>query len=86
MNDGNIPEAMVLCAFPLSGQYGPGSRLLYYALVVISIFARRNEWIRNACLAAALLLPAVSSIHALLLATYSAHGQFTLHCPCCPSN
>lgn len=32
------------------------------------VLARRKEWLRNACLAAALLLPAVAAIHAVVLA------------------
>ncbi|KAM0250871.1 hypothetical protein ACHAQJ_008449 [Trichoderma viride] len=32
------------------------------------VFARRAEWIKNACLAAALLLPAVAAVHGIVLA------------------
>ncbi|ETR99849.1 hypothetical protein M419DRAFT_54116, partial [Trichoderma reesei RUT C-30] len=48
----------VICAWPVSGQYGAGSRVLYYVLIAACLFARREIWIKNACLAAALLLPA----------------------------
>ncbi|KAI0450829.1 hypothetical protein F5B21DRAFT_489312 [Xylaria acuta] len=58
----------VVCAWPVSGQYGFGTRLLYYVLVATCVLARRKEWLRNACLAAALLLPAVAAIHAVVLA------------------
>ncbi|KAL7793624.1 hypothetical protein V8C37DRAFT_378500 [Trichoderma ceciliae] len=58
----------VICAWPVSGQYGPGSRVLYYVLVAACVFARRAEWIKNACLAAALLLPAVAAVHGIVLA------------------
>ncbi|KAF2211309.1 hypothetical protein CERZMDRAFT_112742 [Cercospora zeae-maydis SCOH1-5] len=57
----------VICAWPVSGQYGPGSRVLYYVLVAACIFARKIEWLRNACLAAALLFPVVAAIHAIVL-------------------
>lgn len=57
----------VICSFPLSGQYGPGARMLYYVLVVICIFATHVEWMRGASLAAALLFPAVAAIHALTI-------------------
>ncbi|USW56511.1 hypothetical protein Slin15195_G098300 [Septoria linicola] len=57
----------VICAWPVSGQYGAGSRVLYYVLVAACIFARRVEWLRNACLAAALLFPIVAAIHAIVL-------------------
>lgn len=72
----NSTEAVdVVCAWALSGQYGPGARMLYYSLVVVSVFARKNEWIRGACLAAALLFPAVAAIHALILAADSNIGM-----------
>ncbi|KAK3303649.1 uncharacterized protein B0T15DRAFT_486999 [Chaetomium strumarium] len=58
----------VICAFPLSGQYGPGSRILYYILVAACVLARKTEWLRNACLAAALIFPATAAIHGIVLA------------------
>ncbi|KAI0531829.1 hypothetical protein GGR58DRAFT_214446 [Xylaria digitata] len=65
-----IPPAVVevVCAWPVSGQYGFGTRILYYILVATCVLARRTEWLRNACLAAALLLPSVAAIHAVVLA------------------
>ncbi|KAI5861096.1 hypothetical protein GGS23DRAFT_578756 [Durotheca rogersii] len=68
-NATNGDDAMqVVCAWPLSGQYGIGSRALYYALVAACIFARKAEWLRNACLAAALIFPAVAALHGIVLA------------------
>ncbi|KAF8316870.1 hypothetical protein DL93DRAFT_2226674 [Clavulina sp. PMI_390] len=65
----------VICAFPLSGQYGPGARALYYVLVVICVVFNSIEWARDASLAAALLFPAVGALHALVLAAISQdHG------------
>jgi hypothetical protein len=32
------------------------------------VLARRAEWIKNACLAAALILPAVAAVHGIVLA------------------
>ncbi|KAH0495118.1 hypothetical protein TgHK011_008685 [Trichoderma gracile] len=58
----------VICAWPVSGQYGAGSRVLYYVLIAACLFARREIWIKNACLAAALLLPAVAAVHGIVLA------------------
>ncbi|KAI1392065.1 uncharacterized protein F4822DRAFT_389540 [Hypoxylon trugodes] len=57
----------VVCAWPVSGQYGPGSRYLYYCLVAACVFARKAEWLRNACLAAALVFPAVAALHGIVL-------------------
>ncbi|ETS86308.1 hypothetical protein PFICI_00136 [Pestalotiopsis fici W106-1] len=58
----------VVCAWPVSGQYGPGSRYLYYVLVIACVLARKVEWLKRACLAAALILPAVAAIHGIVLA------------------
>ncbi|KAF7122939.1 hypothetical protein CNMCM5793_001115 [Aspergillus hiratsukae] len=46
----------VICAWPVSGQYGPGTRFL-------------EAWLRNACLAAALLFPTVAALHGIVLAS-----------------
>ena len=86
----------VVCAWPVSGQYGPGSRVLsvasllrmpqepplthrsglrrYYVLVAACIFARKEQWLRGACLAAALLFPAVAAIHGIVLAAVHVKG------------
>ncbi|KAI0101283.1 hypothetical protein F4814DRAFT_432881 [Daldinia grandis] len=69
INATNTDEIVqVVCAWPVSGQYGPGSRVLYYVLVATCVFARKAEWLRNACLAAALIFPAVAALHGIVLA------------------
>lgn len=40
----------------------------YYVLVAACVFARKSDWLRNACLAAALLFPAVAALHGIVLA------------------
>ncbi|KAI9685485.1 MAG: hypothetical protein M1820_010782 [Bogoriella megaspora] len=64
----------VVCAWPVSGQYGPGSRVLYYVLVAACVVAQKAEWLRNACLAAALLFPAVAALHGIVLAATHVTG------------
>ncbi|KAF2273746.1 uncharacterized protein EI97DRAFT_382758 [Westerdykella ornata] len=64
----------VVCAWPVSGQYGPGSRVLYYVLVAACILGRKVEWLRNACLAVALVFPAVAALHSLVLAAVHVNG------------
>ncbi|TAQ89592.1 hypothetical protein B7494_g2065 [Chlorociboria aeruginascens] len=68
----------VVCAWPVSGQYGPGSRVLYYVLVAACVFARKTEWLRNACLAAALIFPAVAALHGIVLAAVHINGAIDL--------
>ncbi|KAK4034176.1 hypothetical protein C8A01DRAFT_49373 [Parachaetomium inaequale] len=67
-NTTTLELQQVICSWPLSGQYGVGSRLLYYVLVAACVLARKSEWLRNACLAAALIFPAIAAIHAIVLA------------------
>lgn len=47
----------------------------YYVLVAACVFARKEEWLRNACLAAALLFPAVAAIHGIVLAALHRNGK-----------
>ncbi|KFY69429.1 hypothetical protein V496_00253 [Pseudogymnoascus sp. VKM F-4515 (FW-2607)] len=83
------PYLQVVCAWPVSGQYGLGSRILYvlcqgpnaiadseryYVLVFACVFARNVKWLRKACLAATLLFPAVAAIHGIVLAAVPTHG------------
>ncbi|OQE28041.1 hypothetical protein PENFLA_c005G04948 [Penicillium flavigenum] len=64
----------VVCAWPVSGQYGPGTRVLYYVLIAACVVARKVEWIRNACLAAVLLFPAIAALHGIVLAAVHVDG------------
>ncbi|KID75629.1 hypothetical protein MBR_04880, partial [Metarhizium brunneum ARSEF 3297] len=79
-NDSNStePGIEVVCAWPVSGQYGPGSRILYYVLIAACVLARKSEWIKNACIAAALLLPAVAALHGIALAAFHRDGLLSL--------
>lgn len=47
----------------------------YYVLVAACVLARKAEWIKNACLAAALLLPAVAAVHGIVLAALHRDGE-----------
>ncbi|OAL54171.1 hypothetical protein IQ07DRAFT_533057, partial [Pyrenochaeta sp. DS3sAY3a] len=73
-NTTSSPALRVVCAFPLSSNYGPGSRILYYILVAACVTFRKAEWLRNACLAAALVLPAISALQGLVLASMHVNG------------
>ncbi|ORY08579.1 hypothetical protein BCR34DRAFT_391779 [Clohesyomyces aquaticus] len=64
----------VICAWPVSGQYGAGSRMSYYVLIVVLVFARKFEQVREAALAAALLFPTVAGIHGIVLAAVHVNG------------
>lgn len=47
----------------------------YYVLVAACIFARKVDWLRNACLAAALLFPVIAALHGIVLATVHIDGE-----------
>ncbi|CAO2658005.1 Nn.00g072650.m01.CDS01 [Neocucurbitaria sp. VM-36] len=49
-------------------------QILYYVLVAACVTFRKAEWLRNACLAAALVLPAISALHGLVLAFEHVNG------------
>ncbi|KAJ5242738.1 uncharacterized protein N7469_001065 [Penicillium citrinum] len=72
------PRLEVVCAWPVSGQYGPGTRVLYYVLVAACVLARKAEWIRNAGLAAVLLFPAVAALHGIVLAALHREGAIDM--------
>ncbi|OBT87932.1 hypothetical protein VE02_04564 [Pseudogymnoascus sp. 03VT05] len=72
------PYLQVVCAWPVSGQYGLGSRILYYVLVAACVFARNVKWLRKACLAATLLFPAVAALHGIVLAAVPTDGGIDL--------
>lgn len=65
----------LLCAWPVSGQYGLGSRILFYILVAACLIARNNERIKNASLAGVLLFSAVAALHAITLAALHQPGK-----------
>ncbi|KAL1795293.1 hypothetical protein ACET3X_007109 [Alternaria dauci] len=68
------PAVHVVCAWPISSNYGAGSRILYYVLVAACVTFRKAEWLRNTCLAAVLILPAISALQALVLASAHTNG------------
>lgn len=47
----------------------------FYVLVTACILARKYEWLRDACLAAVLLLPAVAALHGIVLAAVHDDGE-----------
>ena len=51
----------------------------YYVLLATCVFARKEEWLRGACLAAALLFPHVAAIHGIVLAAVHANGENIMH-------
>ncbi|KAK3315591.1 hypothetical protein B0H66DRAFT_565626 [Apodospora peruviana] len=74
----NATTTDLVCAWPLSSQYGPGSRIFYYLIVAVVVCVRKHDWLRNAALAAALMLPATAALHAITLASVHTSGAVDL--------
>ncbi|KAH0522545.1 hypothetical protein TsFJ059_006372 [Trichoderma semiorbis] len=64
----------VICAWPVSGSYGAGSRVLFYVLVATAVFARKLDWIKSAALSTALPLSASAAVHGIVLAALHRHN------------
>jgi hypothetical protein len=47
----------------------------YYVLIAACVVARKTKWIRNACLAAVLLFPAIAALHGIVLAALHVEGK-----------
>ena len=60
-------EIPILCIYPISGQYGPLVRILYYVLLVLSLILRSQPWIAGGCLAVALTYAGSAAIHIFAL-------------------
>ncbi|KAK4208833.1 hypothetical protein QBC37DRAFT_324894 [Rhypophila decipiens] len=69
------PVLMVICAWPLSGQYGLGPRIIYYGAVVGCMVSRKAEWLRNSLLGdVVMLFPVVAALHSIVLAALHVDG------------
>jgi hypothetical protein len=78
--DAGSTGLQVVCAWPVSGQYGAGTRIAYYVLVLAALFLRKNKKLRNAAIATVSVMPAVAGIHALVLAAVHADGKMCSRC------
>lgn len=88
----NMAQVLGFCKFPRNPPFGgvpslkhPPRKLImniqlnrYYVLIAACIFARKAEWLRNACLAAALLFPAVAALHGIILAAVHVDGEYSV--------
>lgn len=68
-NETAAEDDSVLCVFPISGQYGFLSRLLYYGSLVFAIIGRTHKWLVLGALASALAFAGSTAIHMLTLVT-----------------
>ncbi|KAM5447248.1 hypothetical protein MaudCBS49596_006010 [Microsporum audouinii] len=71
-NETAAEDDSILCVYPISGQYGFLSRLLYYGSLVFAIVGRTQKWLVLGALASALAFAGSTSIHMLTLVTSKA--------------
>ncbi|KAJ7485278.1 hypothetical protein FB451DRAFT_1431094 [Mycena latifolia] len=72
MNNTSDTDAVsVICAYPLSGQYGPGARFSLYILILACIVWRKTILVLNVGLGAVLLSGLVAAVHGVALGTVS---------------
>ncbi|KAJ3570935.1 hypothetical protein NPX13_g5555 [Xylaria arbuscula] len=61
------PADVVVCVYPLSGQYGGLPRALYYASLIFAIFAHGFEWLAKWALATVMIFSSTAAVHALII-------------------
>lgn len=71
-------DQKVVCVYPVSSQYGLLPRLLYYTLIVVSVFPQRHFWARRCAIASALTYSSTTAIHPIALAAVSVNSVFDL--------
>ena len=64
----NYTIHLVTCLYPVSDFYAGTPRILYYALLIISLLTiRRHEWLTAVCLGYVATYAATASVHAITL-------------------
>lgn len=58
---------IVVCTYPISGQYGTFPRILYYVSIIFAIIARHNEWLVAGALISAMVYSSTAVIHAIVI-------------------
>lgn len=67
-----------MTVYPLSGQYGLLPRFLFYALMGFSVAGHARFWLVAGALASAMTYSGTAVIHALILASDSAHSLYDI--------
>ena len=69
----------LLCAYPVSGQYGYAPRILYYTLVGIVVLIRKQVWLAAGASAYIMTYAGAAAVHAIVLC--SIHASSTSWLP-----
>lgn len=59
----------VECSYPISSSYASTPRYIFYALVFVSILARKATWVTSVALSSVMTYSSVAAIHAFVLVT-----------------
>lgn len=62
------------CVFSVSGQYGPVSRFLYYALLILPTIFHKLEWLVGATLGASMVFSSIAAVHGVALVVVRGRG------------
>ena len=68
----------VLTPNSISGAYGPGSRYLYYAFLLIPMIFNKYDWLIGGTLGVSMLFSSISAVHGFALAAVSGRGTMDL--------
>ena len=67
-----------ICVYSISGAYGPISRYLYYAFLIIPMVFHKVEWLVGGTLGASMLFSSIAVIHGIALAAVRGRGTVDL--------
>lgn len=69
-------SAGLICAYSLSGGYGPIPRFLYYILLIVTLVFHKIKWLVDSTLGASMIFSSIAAVHGVALA--SAKGRATV--------
>ncbi|KAI9886800.1 MAG: hypothetical protein M1823_001370 [Watsoniomyces obsoletus] len=69
-------QMRMFCTYPVSGQYGPLPRALYYILLLAGVLWRGHPWIAVAYLGVAMTYSASAAVHAFALIARYRFGRY----------
>lgn len=67
-----------ICSYSISSGYGPISRYLYYAFLIVPMLFHDLEWVIGGTLGASMLFSSIAAIHGIALAAVRGRGTVDL--------
>jgi hypothetical protein len=63
----NATIVPVYCTYPISGQYDPLVRWLFYLTLVVAVIGRKSTWLSSAALSTAIAYSTITAVHFFVL-------------------